>query len=443
LVSPDREIHPHIWEVKKVYQYIKVKPIDLNAGKIEIRNRHDFTNLNKFNMSWVVMAVDEEIAKGRLPGMDVKPHASKVMTLPLPKIQPEAGVEHFLNISFRTKEEGSLIPRGYEVAWEQFKLPLFKAAAEVDLKEFPELSLDETDKSVHIKGQNFLVAFDKKRGEITSFVYESKEFIKTGPVPNFWRAPTDNDFGSEMPKRLAVWKEGSAKRSVAEFKARQMNAREVQVEVVFTLPAVNSKYHATYTVFGSGDVVIKNRFVPGSLALPEIPRVGMKMSLPVEFENISWYGRGPHENYWDRKTGAAVGVYSGKVRDQYHPYIRPQENGNKTDVRWVALMNDKGLGLLAVGRPLLSVSANHFLMEDFDHGPEKQQMHTFHLRKRNLVTLNLDYKQMGVGGDTSWGDRARPHPEYTLYAQEYSYSFRLRPFHSKEMKPMALSKMRF
>jgi len=443
LVFPDRKVHPHLWEVKKVYQYIKAKPLDLKAGKIEIQNRHDFTNLNKFGMSWTVMADDKEIAKGRLPGMDVKPHDLRVITLPLPGIEPEPGVEYFLSLSFRTKEEAPLIPRGYEVAWEQFKLPVFKAAAEVDSTEFPELLLEETEKSVQIKGQDFLVAFDKQRGEITSLVYKSTEFIRTGPVPNFWRAPTDNDFGSRMPERLAVWKEASDNRNVGKFKAKQINAREVQVEIVFILPAVDSKYYVTYTVFGSGDVIIENRFVPESKNLPEIPRMGMTMTLPTDFEIISWYGRGPHENYWDRKTGAPVGVYSGKVMDQYHPYIRPQENGNKTDVRWVALTNDRGLGLLAVGRPLLSVSANHFLMEDFDHGPEKQQRHTYHLRKRNLVTLNLDYKQMGVGGDTSWSDRARPHPEYTLYAKEYSYSIRLRPFSRKDGTPLVLSKQTF
>jgi len=169
----------------------------------------------------------------------------------------------------------------------------------------------------------------------------------------------------------------------------------------------------------------------------------MIMTLPVEFENIIWYGRGPHENYWDRKTGSPVGVYSGKVMDLFHPYIRPQENGNRTDVRWVALVNDKGIGLLAVGRPLLSISAHHFIDEDFDPGLEKWQRHTYHLKKRDLVTLKLDYKQMGVGGDTSWGDRARPHPEYRLPVKEYSYSFRLRPFSEKEGTPMSLSKQKF
>lgn len=440
LVLPDRKVHPHIWEVKKVYQYIKVKPIDLKAGKIEIQNRHDFTNLKKFGVSWVVMADDEEINRGRLPGMDIKPHDSKAITLPMPEIHPEPGVEYFLKISFETDEEKPLIPKGYEVAWEQFKLPFYRVVDKVDLSKLEKLVLEETEKLAQIKGKDFAVTVNKRTGEITSIVYKGTELIRTGPVPNFWRAPTDNDFGSGMPERLAVWRDAGEKRKVDRVRVKQVSNQEIQVDVDFFLPTVNSKYYTKYKVLGSGDIIITNKFMPGEKNLPEIPRVGMTMSLPVEFENISWYGRGPHENYWDRKTGAPVSVYSGKVMDQYHPYIRPQENGNKCDVRWIALTNDKGLGLLAVGRPLLSISAQHFLNQDFDPGPVKQQRHTYHLRKRDLVTLNLDYKQMGVGGDTSWGDRARPHPEYTLYAQEYSYSFRLRPFSSKDGKSMALSK---
>jgi len=150
LVFPDRKLHPHIWEVKKVYQCIKVKPIDLKAGKIEIQNRYDFMNLSEFDISWAVRAEEEEIAKGKLPGMDVRPHDLKVITLPLPKIRPEVGVEYFLNMRFRTIEETLLIPKGYEVAWEQFKLPLYKPAPKVDLAEFPELSLNETEKSVQL-----------------------------------------------------------------------------------------------------------------------------------------------------------------------------------------------------------------------------------------------------------------------------------------------------
>jgi len=175
--------------------------------------------------------------------------------------------------------------------------------------------------------------------------------------------------------------------------------------------------------------------------LPELPRFGTTMTLPAEFDSIAWYGRGPHESYWDRKTGAALGLYSGAVMEQYFPYIRPQENGNKTDVRWVALWNSRGTGLLAVGMPVLSVSAHHFTIDDFDEGLEKRNRHTYHLKPRDLVTLNLDWKQMGVGGDTSWG--ARTHPEYMLPVREYSYAFRLRPFSREESTPEELSRLRF
>ena len=441
LVFPDRKPHPSLWEVKKVYQYIKAKPIDLKTGRIEIFNKYDFTNLSTVDINWTVMGDDEKIAEGKLPPMDIAPHSAKVLTLPLPEIQPVPGVEYFLNLSFTTKNETPLIARRYEVAWEQFKLPFYQPLAKVDLSRLAELTLSTTEKFAQIKGQNFTVTVDKKTGEITSFIYEGTEFIKAGPVPNFWRAPTDNDFGNSMPKRCRIWREAGAKRTIDKVTIKQISAQEIRIDIASTLPVAESKYYTTYKIFGSGDIVIKNRFVPGSADLPEIPRFGMMMTLPSEFDSISWYGRGPHENYWDRKTGAAIGIYQGTVMEQYHPYIRPQENGNKTDIRWVALTNNRGMRLLAVGIPLLSISAHHFLIEDFDPGLEKRQRHTYHLKKRDLVTLNLDYKQMGVGGDNSWG--ARPHDEYSLYPQEYSYSFRLRPFSKKDGAPMALSKQLF
>ena len=162
----------------------------------------------------------------------------------------------------------------------------------------------------------------------------------------------------------------------------------------------------------------------------------MQMALPGEYSQMGWYGRGPHESYWDRKTGAAVGLYSGPVEEQIHVYVRPQETGNKTDVRWVALTNKEGAGLLAVGMPLLSVSAWPFTMEDLEEAE-----HTHELTRRNQVTLNLDYKQMGVGGDNSWG--ARTHPEYTLPAKPYSYRFRLTPLSGKGPSPGELSRLSF
>ncbi len=443
LVFPDRKLHPHIWEVKKVYQSIKVKPLDLKTGKMRIFNTYDFTDFNVFETKWTVMADEEEIARGKLPRMDIPPRCSQEVTLPLSNIEPEPGKEYFLKLSFTLREPKSLLPEGHEVAWEQFKLPLSQSVPAIDRKRFPKLSLQKSEGLIEIKGKNFTISFDEPTGMLTSYVLENTELIRSGPAPNFWRAPTDNDFGWGMPKRLRIWKGAGAGRNVEKVATKRVSSREVQVDVVSRIPAGDAKYSTSYRIFGSGDIIVTNSFAPGNTAQPEMPKFGMIMTLPAEFENIIWYGRGPHENYWDRKTGSPVGVYSGKVMDLYHPYIRPQENGNRTDVRWVALINDKGIGLLAVGRPLLSISAHHFIDEDFDPGLEKRQRHTFHLKKRDLVTLKLDYKQMGVGGDTSWGDRARPHPEYRLPVKEYSYSFRLRPFSEKEGTPMFLSKQKF
>ncbi len=443
LVFPDRKLHPHIWEVKKVYQYIKVSPVDLKAGQVEILNTYDFTNLDIFEATWTVMEGGEEIAREKLPKMDIPPNQSQVVTLPLPKIQPEPGAEYFLELSFTLSEPTPLMAAGHEVAWEQFRLPVFKPAPQMEIKKFPQLSLREKDKLIEIKGMNFSITFDKRTGALSSLVFENTELLKSGPTPNFWRAPTDNDFGWDMPRRLKIWKDAGSERIVESIIGKRLSTREVQVDVVSSLPAGESKYSTTYRIFGSGDIIIKNRFIPGSTELPEMPRFGMKMTLPVEFDHISWFGRGPHENYSDRKTGSPIGVYSGEVMDLYHPYIRPQENGNRTDVRWIALSNEKGIGLLAVGMPLLSFSAHHFREEDFDPGLEKQQRHAFHVNKRDLVSLKLDYRQMGVGGDTSWGERARPHPEHRLPAKEYSYSFRLRPFSKNEDIPMALSRKKY
>jgi len=443
LVFPDRTLHPHIWEVKKVYQYIKAKPVDLQKGTVEIHNLYDFLDLNFVALHWSILGDNNKIAEGQIDNLDIPPQQSKILDLSFPEIQPAQGVEYFLLINFVLNDNKSLLTKGHVLAWEQFQLPMSFASESTDLSGIADITLSEDNFEFQVKNRHFSVNFNKETGNIVSLVYENTELIRSGPIPNFWRAPTDNDFGSDMPKRLAVWYEAGKNRTVESVSARQINTKEVLIEVTSTIPVGSSKYFTAYRVFGSGDILITTRFIPGKEGLPELPRFGMTMTLPLEFDSMAWYGRGPHESYWDRKTSAAVGVYRGKVIDQYHPYIRPQENGNKTDVRWVALTNKDGLGLLAVGKPLLNVSASHFLIDDFENGPEKEQHHPFDLKMHNFVTLNLDYKQMGVGGDTSWGDRARPHPQYTLYAKEYSYSFRLRPFSKKDSSPMDLSKQTF
>jgi beta-galactosidase len=429
--------------VKKVYQYIKVKAINLKKGEFEIFNKHDFKNLLGFKMVWKIVAEGEDSGKGEIKDLDIAPRSSKKIKLTLPRIKLIPGVEYFLNLSFITKQDGPLLPRGFEVAWEQFKLPVFSPVENTDISRYGPLKMEQSVKKIKISGDLFLLSFDRQSGTMDSLVYRGVQFIRKGPVPNFWRAPTDNDFGGDMPRRLAVWKEAGNNRQINDIEVEKLSPFEIQVQIKSTIPAGNSEYTTSFNVFSSGDIIVSNLFLPGKSQLPEIPRFGMVMTIPYQFNKIIWFGRGPQENYWDRKTGARIGLYKGSVEDQYHPYIRPQENGNKTDVRWVALENDKGMGFLAVGMPFLSISAHHFTIDDFDPGSKKAQRHTFHLKKRKLVNLNLDYRQMGVGGDTSWGDRARPHPEYTLYAKEYYYCFRLRPYSPEDGSPRILSKQWF
>ena len=440
LVQSDRTLNPHIWEVKKVYQNVKILPIDLKTGKIEIVNKFDFTNLSDFYIEWEITGEGQQIVSKRLTDLDILPHTSKIINLKLPKFKPEAGVEYFLTLKTFTSKKQPLIPKNFKIAWDQFKLPVFKKASKTDISKLPSIQFTEEKERIKVSGNNFSAAFDTKTGQLFLLKYKNVELIREGLIPNFWRPPTDNDLGNGMQNRSGVWKTAGADQKLEKLNIQRRNNQLVQIDMEFSLPSVESKYFTSYLIYGSGDIIVKNRFIPGTNNLPELPRFGMAMTLPGEFKNISWYGRGPHESYWDRKTGAPIGVYTGTVWQQYFPYVRPQENGNKTDVRWLALSNDDGLGLLVVAMPVISASVFQFPAQDLEYIP-KAQKHGSDIIPRDIITLNIDYKQMGLGGDNSWG--AKTHPQYTLPAKEYSYQFRMRPFSLKSEKLKPLTKQSF
>jgi beta-galactosidase len=460
IIGSDRNPEPELYEVKKVYQYIKAKPID-NAvdGKIHIRNKYDFLTLDFVDISWELTVDDEVLQKGKLPKMALAPQNEQDVTIPFQKPQLKPGAEYWLKITFTLAKDTLWAKRGHVVAWDQFKLPFEAPPIPVaDVESMPELELKEKGNNVIVTGKDFAVTVGKKSywfrstdGAITSFKYKGKELLTTPLLPNFWRVPLDNDIELQwdryfmeglagMPRRQDMWRRAGQFRSVNSVIAEHIKPQVVRITVESTLPVGQTKYRTVeleygntamvpagesnyrnvYTVYGSGDVIAEATFNPGDINLPGLPRFGMQMSIPGEFDTMTWYGRGPHENYWDRKTAAAVGVYSGTVEDLIHQYVRPQENANRTDVRWMTLTNKDGLGLLAVGMPLLSVSAWPYTMADLERA-----RHINELPRRDTITVNLDYKQMGVGGDDGWG--ARPHPEYQLPCKPYSYSFRLRP----------------
>jgi beta-galactosidase len=322
------------------------------------------------------------------------------------------------------------------------KLPVFKpVTASVDPAKLPRLVLKEDAAAIWIEGIDFSATVRKADGTIASLIYRGKELIRSGPSPDFWRAPTDNDYGNKMQVRCAVWREAGRNRKILSVKAAQTGPAAVRVDVSGTLPAGEAAFKVSYVILGSGDIFVSQSFRPGTATLPELPRFGMQMTLPASFDSLSWFGRGPQENYSDRRTGAAVGVYSGSVADQFHPYVRPQENGYKTDVRWLALTDSEGTGLLVTGLPLVCAGASRFLADDYEFGPEKDQRHPAGMKPRDFVVLNVDLGQMGVGGDNSWG--AKTHDEYMFFPKEYSYSYRLKPFSGSDGTPGTLSKTRF
>jgi beta-galactosidase len=413
--------HPGLLELKKVYQYITAKPIDLANGEVEIANGYAFINVDGFEGFWELKGDGEVLDSGKLPELDLAPTEIRAVTIPLPTVTPQPGVEYWLDLSFRLAKDAQWAKKGYEVAWEQFKLDLGEEAPELDVEAMPPLALDEGEDQVTVSGDGFSVRFDVAGGTISSWVSDGTELIRSGPRPNFWRPPTDNDRGNDFPKRCAPWRAASKNWQVRSMSVDRLHRAEVEVRFEGALPDVDSTNEVVYTVLGNGDIVVNHAFTPGEKDLPELPRFGMQLEIPGGFETMTWYGRGPHESYWDRKAGARVGVWSGSVDEQFVDYSEPQENGNKTDVRWVSLTNEEGTGLLVVGEPLIGFSVHHYTTEDLETAK-----HSYQMEYRQDITFNIDMEQTGVGGDTSWG--ARTHDEYTLWPEPMSYSFRLRPF---------------
>jgi beta-galactosidase len=420
IIQPDRYPNPYYYEMRKVYQSVRVEPVDLLSGVVRVHNKYSFIDLAGFDGSWELTENGEVIQSGTLKKLNTAPGDSEEIKIGFNRPELTPGAEYHLKVSFALARDELWEDKGHVVAWDQFKIPYdIPDSADPRAMDMPALELDETSEAFMVKGEGFTVRVGKDSGAIESYEFHGKELIASPLIPNFWRPTTDNDKGNFMAQRLGVWRDAGPERKVGGVEAERQGEQAVKITSSATLPAGGSSYRNVYTVYGNGEVEVEAEFRPLG-ALPGLPRFGMQMEIPGEFHTMTWYGRGPHENYRDRKTGAAVGVYSKDVEELFHPYIEPQETGNMTDVRWVSFTDEEGAGLMAKGLPLLSVSAWPYTMDNIE-----ESKHTYELTPSGKVTVNLDYKQMGVGGDNSWG--ARTHPQYRLPAKPYNYRFRLRP----------------
>lgn len=422
VISADYTPHPALWEVKYAYQYIWFYDEDLENGKMRIRNLHDFIGLEDFEIKWTISAGGIEKAVGIFPDLEIAPHQSRTIELDLPAIEIEPGLEYFIDFSVTLKESQPFKVRGFEVAHEQFKLS-WSVPALTKSPDYPSLSL-KNEIDLKVTGENFNVTFDKISGTISSYEINGYELIQKGPQLNFWRPPNDNDKGSNMIGRLGIWREASIGQELVEIEAVQTSGNSVRVTSNFSLAPVKGSQTIVYTLYGNGKIEVQSDLELEE-NLPDLPRFGMRWELPVNFDNLTYLGRGPHENYIDRNSSAFVGLYEGKVADQYFNYVRPQENGYKTDVRWFELRNENGIGIKICGEEILGFSVLHNPIEDFDQETHADFRHINDIVKRDGVFVTTDLKMMGVAGDNSWG--ARPYEEYTLPAKGYSFKFTIEP----------------
>lgn len=440
IVFPDRTPHPALNEVKKAHEWVKFVPLSLTQNKIRIlvENHYDFTNLHDFNISAFIKADGQTVVKLDIQPIELETHLGKVLEFSATGLEIKPATEYFLHFEVCTKAEAGLIPAGHIVAHEQIRLPWYQAVASPEEK-IEAIRMNQKGAILSLENSVMEVIFDSQSGYLTSFRYKGNEYLEKqqGPRPDFWRAVTDNDFGNNMPGKNLNWKKVSLQQKLKSFVVKELNAGTCQIIAVWDLPETGNSFSTIYTVSGNGKIHLKNRLEASSTEKSDIPRIGMVLCLKREFENMCWFGRGPWENYVDRNVSSFVDLYQSKVADQMVPYIRPQENGNKTDVRWVSLSNKDGVGLMAVSdskQKGFETTAMPYLTSDFDarketdYGPvSKEQKHTTDVKEQNLVRWNIDYFQRGLGSVDSW--YSKPLDKYMLSPDKvYEYGFSLIPF---------------
>ena len=478
IVNPDRTPHPAMQEVKYVHQNIGFEPVDLANGKFKVTNRFYFTNLKKYTINYNVKA-NGRIVKSGKTSLDIQPQESKELTVPVAGLQPKAGTEYFVNFAVTTETAEPLIPAGYTIANDQFQLPI-QADKKVYKAGGPKLTTVTEGDQLKVTSSKVNFVFNKKSGIVTSYKVDGTEYFSEGfgIQPNFWRAPTDNDYGNGQPKREQIWKQSSKNFNITDATAEIKDNKAI-VNVNYLLPAGNL-YIVTYTVYPSGVVNVAAHFTstdmdaaqtevseatrmatftPGQDAARRassklnVPRIGVRFRLPASMDQLQYFGRGPLENYWDRKAGYPVDLYKSTAGEEYYFYVRPQENGHHTDTRWFALTAGKGKGLLIEADSLIEFNALRNSIEDFDaeehpnlarqwtnftpeeianHNEEaaknvlRRQHHVNDITPQNFVEVCVDLKQQGLAGYDSWGDR--PLQEHTLPAnRNYQWGFTLVP----------------
>ena len=430
LISPDRVPNPHMYEVGYFYQNIWTSPVDIKNGEISIFNEYFFRDLSAYYLEWQVLKGGEIMRSGRVEDLNVGPQQTIKIKLPIGKTCQCS--EWLLNVAYKLKNTEGLLPAGHTIAKQQLVLNPYKAPS-MELKnqaksnwEVVEPTLKENDERyLIVDGENFRIEFDKQNGYLSKYQVNGLDMMKEGSYlkPNFWRAPTDNDFGAYLQRRYAVWKNPTIK--LVSLQQRIADQQAI-IEAAYELPEVSAKLSLTYVINNEGTMKVTQKMTADKNAkVANMFRFGMQMQMPRSFDQVEYYGRGPVENYIDRKGNADLGIYRQSVAEQFYSYIRPQENGTKSDLRWWKTLNVSGHGIQVVAAEPFSASALHYTIESLDEGTHKQQGHSPEVEKADLTNFCFDLIQAGLGCEDSWGRIARP--EYQVPYGDYEFTFILKP----------------
>lgn len=421
LINPDRIPQPEIHEAKKVFQNFDVKNANVTEGQFTIYNSNFFADASDVELHWTVLENGLPADSGKISELHLKPQSHIAINIPFNKKMIKPGNEYFFNFSFRLKKATNYSPAGFEIAGEQIPFPAthFAGLDQSDLEKAAILKLKQDKSVIEISGNNFIISFDKSNGSLSKLSSQSKAIIEEAVKPCFWRVPTDNDEGGGGGSFASGWRTAG----LADYKIQPLSNnvivvsdKEILVQLKNELVFKTGKIVQTsnYTVFANGKVKVDNLFDIDK-NFPALARVGMLAVLPNTFNNIEWYGKGPFENYDDRKESAFVGVYRSSVSDQHFPYIMPQENGNKCDVRWLKL------GSAQSSVRIEGLPSFNFTIHDYSPASLNTSKASHELVRGDKTYLNIDYRQMGLGGDDSWSPRV--HKEYLLRESTYRFSF--------------------
>ncbi len=431
LVNPDRCPNPHSVEVAYFYQNIwtSLGRVEEGLAEVEIFNENFFRDLSAYYLEWEVSAGGKVMRNGRVDDINVAPQQTSTLNLNIGNTCPCS--EWLLTVRYKLKEREGLLQAGTEVAKDQLALVAYEAPemliGNVEVNNLPIIEpqiIDYRKDYLIVHGQDFSIEFNRRDGYMSHYTVGGVDFIKDGCAltPNFWRAPTDNDMGADFQRKFAVWRNPEIKLSSITSK---VDGGLAVVEASYDIPAVGAELCLTYVINNEGSVKVTQKMMAGGSDVPPMFRFGMQLSMPREFDNIEYYGRGPVENYSDRNHGTLLGIYRQSVDEQFYPYLRPQETGNKTDIRWWKQLNSAHSGLKIVAEAPFSASALHYTIESLDDGVEKGQRHSPEVEQADITNLLIDKVQMGLGCVDSWG--AWPLSQYMLPYGDYEFSFIITP----------------